>query len=411
MLARQTSPASWTEPRALYGVVLLFWVALLAMTTSCSSVEDKVELAIAEGDHDRAIQLLWAAAVDSQCPERGLHLIRRAEVQQVVARDDEAVESVTKAVTACPNLIQAYWTRAQLHAKAGRRQDAINDAREAAPAVPQATLLQHQLEDELAAEAAAQKKAQDLVESLGGQLDLDAEPMALEDSSPAQLARQVPLPMHLDYGVTQSVKSPISFEMSWVELLSFRGHATSESYSLVRKLEVPKMDRALPLYYRLLMSNQRLPMRFLVNRRGDVLTAEWHRDGPDRGMRPQMLGPEIQGMLKRKRVYDPGSQGVRSPGESWNGEDVRIVDGRPIAIQYSSTAQGWELLHGIRVLRVKSRLTGNGYTGTEEAWMHPTTSVAVRWSRRVAYEVTRARVTEAWQEETVGTLLSVHGLQ
>jgi len=382
---------------------------LLSLALGCSSVNDKIEAALADGDHDLAVQLLWSAAVDSQCPQRGRFLLHRAEVQQLVARDVEAMHSIEKAVSACPELLEAFWARAQQHASAGNRQEAIADAKTAAPLIVEAAELQRRLEIELEQEATVRRNAQRLVESLREVLDPKAGEVPLADRSPALLARQVPLPIRLKYEVVQDVSSPLSFRMGWVESLSYRGDATASSYTLVRALELPPLDRSLPLYYRLLMSNQRLPMRFRVSSHGEVLSAEWHRDGPNRGMRPEMLRPEIEGMLKRRRLFDPGNGGARSPGESWNGEDVRIVDGKPVAVRYSSTAAGWVAFHGVRTLHIKSRLNGEGYTGTEETWVHPGTSVVVQWLRRVAYEVTSDKAIEPWEEETVGTLVSIHG--
>ena len=56
----------------------VFLVGLLSLAVSCSSLDDKIEGALAEDDHDQVIQLLWTAAVESQCPQRGRHLLRRA---------------------------------------------------------------------------------------------------------------------------------------------------------------------------------------------------------------------------------------------------------------------------------------------------------------------------------------------
>jgi len=382
---------------------------LLSLALGCSSVNDRIEAALADGDHDLAVQLLWSAAVDSQCPQRGRFLLQRAEVQQLVARDAEAMHSIEKAVTACPELLEAFWARAQQHASAGNRREAIADAKTAAPLIVEAAALQRRLESELEQEATTRRDAQRLVESLQAVLDPTAGDVPLVDREPALLARQVPLPMRLKYEVIQDVSSPLAFQMGWLETLSFRGDATSDRYTLVRSLQVPPIDRALPIYYRLLLSNQRLPMRFEISRQGEVLSAGWHRDGPNRGMRPEMLRPEIEGMLKRKRLFDPGKQGARSPGESWNGEDTRIVDGKPIQVRYSSRAMSWMRVHGVRALHVISTVTGDGYAGTEEAWIHPPTSVTIRWRREVAYEVSSNKVIEPWEEVTVGTLVSIHG--
>jgi hypothetical protein len=180
---------------------------------------------------------------------------------------------------------------------------------------------------------------------------------------------------------------------------------------LVRELDLAQGDRAMPLYYRLSMSNQRMPMRFVVSPRGEVVDSSWLRDGPDRGMRPSMLRPEIEGMLKRRRLFDPGEDGVRAPGDVWRGEDVRIVDGRPVQIEYESRVIGWAETLGVKTLHIKSTLRGPGYSSQEETWLHPTTAVPVRWDRDARYSVENARSEDAWVEHVQGALISVDGIE
>lgn len=390
--------------------VLLITLSSLTLAAGCTSLDDQVAEALGEDDYDQAAQLLWSAAFDSKCPERGQHLLRRAEVQQAVKRQPEALESIEKAVAACPDLLEGYWARAQLRAEMGERQSALDDARRASEAIPEAQDLVDGLLAELELEEAIRDQARTLVETLRQALTIEDKLQQLPDTSPARLARKVPIPMRLQYAVTQEVISPMPFRMAWMEELSYRGEAMARGYTLVRSLDVPSMHPALPVYFRLMMSNQRLPMRFEVSDQGEVLSATWHTNGPDRGMRPEMLRPEVESMLKRRRLFDPGTEGIRTPGDSWKGKDVRIVDGQPVEVQTTNHVAGWVETLGIRTLHIQRQLVGEGYSGNEETWLHPETAVVVRWTREAAYNVTSEAAVEPWTERQVARLLSIDGL-
>jgi hypothetical protein len=123
-----------------------------------------------------------------------------------------------------------------------------------------------------------------------------------------------------------------------------------------------------------------------------------------------MLFPEVEGMLKRRRLFDPGETGRRRPGDTWRGEDVRVIDGRPVRAEYSSTAVGWEEVFGVRTLRIRTTLQGDNFESVEEHWIHPTTAIAVRWTREAGYGIAFNSGGEAWTEYLQGALVSISGL-
>ncbi len=374
--------------------------------------EDPLAVAAqAEGQQDYvlAAEMYTKAAVEAACPERGTLLLRRAVVQGLDGRGAAAQGSIDKAVEHCPDVPEARWARAERSMEAGDREAALEDAQVAAPTIPDARALVRKLSMELDAERAVRARASSLVRVLSSGLQPDAEDAPIEVAEPPTLARQVPLPITTRYAVRQTMSSPVSFKVDWEETWSYRGDAAEGHYLLVRSLDVPPMDRGLPLYYRLAMSNLRLPMRFKVNTTGEVLDSGWLRDGPNWGMRPEMLGPEIEGLLKRRRLFDPGREGHRAPGDVWRGEDVRVVDGRPIPISFTSKAVGWVKTLGIDCLQVSSKLEGKGYQADEEVWVHPETAVPVRWSRSARYRIRADNGIDEWREKTEGALIEVAG--
>jgi hypothetical protein len=150
-------------------------------------------------------------------------------------------------------------------------------------------------------------------------------------------------------------------------------------------------------------------MRFLVEHRGRVVDAAWLSRGPDRGMRPEMLRPEIEGMLRRRRVYDPGESGQRAVGESWSGEDVRIVDGQPVSLTFQSRLVGWATVQGVETVEIRSELKSSAYSGTETAWVHAASAVPIRIAREVRYSVRDERGAEAWSDRSRYVLIKVSG--
>ena len=388
---------------------LLLFVLLLV---GCK--EDPLAVAAqAEGQQDYvlAAEMYTKAAVEAACPDRGTLLLRRAIVQELDGRGSAALGSIDKAVEHCPDLAEARWARAERRIEAGDRDAALDDARAAAASIADARFLVRKLSMELDAEQAVRARASSLVRILSSGLQPDAEDVPSELTEAPSLARQVPLPITTRYAVRQTMTSPVSFTVDWEETWSYRGDAAEGHYLLVRSLDVPPMDRGLPLYYRLAMSNLRLPMRFKVNTKGEVLDSGWLRDGPNRGMRPEMLGPQIEGLLKRRRLFDPGREGRRAPGDTWRGEDVRVVDGRPIPVSFTSTARDWVKTLGIDCLRVESTLTGEGYAAEEAVWIHPETAVPIRWSRAARYRIRADRGVDEWREKTEAALIEVAGAE
>ena len=389
---------------------------LLALLTGCEAPPlERAEEAERTGDYLLAADFYTQAAVAAECPARGQLLLRRAAVQELGGQGSSALGSVDKAVQHCPDLADARWARAQSALDAGDRELALADARLVVDQIPEAAQLVRKLSMEMEAEHSVRERARSLVSSLAERLDPAAADEPLELPLQPRLARQVPFPLTVRYAVREEVRldqageRPVSFALEWKETHSYRGDAAEGGYTLVRHLEVPPLPRGTPLYYRLAMSNLRLPMRFKVNTKGEVLDAAWLRDGPNRGMRPEMLKPEIEGMLRRRRLFDPGRDGTRSPGDSWRGEDVRVIDGQPLTLSFESEAKAWVRAHGIPTLQVHSRVKGEGYSADEDVWLHPDTAVTVRWIRSAKHGISSDAGKDRWQVVTTGSLVSVSG--
>ena len=114
-------------------------------------------------------------------------------------------------------------------------------------------------------------------------------------------------------------------------------------------------------------------------------------------------------MLRRRLAFDPGDRG-RGPGDTWRGEDIRVVDGKPVEVAFESRAVAWEQVFGIRTLRVKSTLTGAGYSCEEDVWLHPATAIPIRWVRNAKYAIETPSGDDVWADETQGALVSVSGV-
>jgi hypothetical protein len=391
-------------------------LSLFLLLAACEAPPvERAEQAEASGDYLLAAQFYTEAAVEAACPLRGQLLLRRAAVEELDGLGSSAQGSIDKAVQHCPDLADARWARAQQAFDAGDRDLALEDARVAAASIPAAMQMVRQVSMDMEAENSVRERARSLVRTLREHLDPALPDETLDMPLQPRLARQVPFPLTLRYAVREEVRvdpagdRPLSFVVEWHENHTYRGDAAEGGYTLVRHLEVPPLPRGTPLYYRLAMSNQRLPMRFKVNTNGDVLDASWLRDGPNRGMRPEMLKPEIEGMLRRRRLFDPGRDGTRVPGDTWRGEDVRVIDGRPRTLSFDSTAKAWVRAHGIPTLHITSESKGEGYTADEEAWLHPDTAVTVRWRRYAQHGIDSDKGSDGWQVTTTGSLVSVHG--
>lgn len=390
--------------------LLLTISAVTLVACPGSSFEQQALEARAAGDFTLAADMYTMAAGESVCPARAELLLARAEVQELDGIGASAMESIDKAISNCPEVTEAWWMRAQRAAAAGDIELAMSDAARIQDVHAQAAALHSELAMAEELKRTVRARSHELVTGLQDVLNLEAEDVRLRDRNPASLARQVPVPVTLAYQVRQVVSSPKRFELQWEEMWSYRGDAADENYVLVRRLDVPPLENSLPLYYRLSMSNQRQAMRFVVNDKGDVTDATWLRNGPDRGMRPAMLYPEVEGMLKRRRLFDPGETGERRPGDTWRGEDVRVIDGLPVRAEYTSTAIAWEEVLGARTLRIKTSLKGEGFESVEEQWVHPSTAIAVRWSRDAAYGIDTNSGGEAWSEYLEGALVSISGV-
>lgn len=403
-------PLSSPGPLASRGGPCL--LALLPLLAACPpSYLDQATQARQAGDNVTAADFYTRAAAEVGCPERARLLLLRAEVQELDGAGASALESIDKAISNCPDYAEALWVRAQRRAEAGERDAAMEDARAIQDVHPEAAALYSELAMEAEVERQVRERSRDLVTSLRDALDLAAKDRPLKDADRAQLARQVPVPVTLGYHVRLSVEKPTRFAIEWEETRSYRGDPAEQGYVYVRSLDLPQIDRDLPLFFRLSLSNQRLPMRFSVGARGEVIDAAWLRDGPDRGMRPEMLRPEVEGMLKRRRVFDPGEEGTRAPGDSWRGEDVRIVDGTPVPVEFESRAVHWAETLGVRTLHVHSVLRGADYGAEEDAWIHPATAVEVRWERNARYSVATAQGRDPWVERLQGALVSISGIE
>ena len=389
---------------------------LLVLLAGCEAPPvQQAEEAERAGDYLLAADFYTRAATEAECPARGQLLLRRAAVEELGGRGASALGSIDRAVHHCPDLADARWARAQRAVESGDRDLALADARLVVDLIPEAGQLVRQLTMDMEAEHSVRERARSLVNGLKERLDPAAPDEPLEMPLQPPLARQVPFPLTVRYAVREEVRldqareKPVAFTLEWNETHSYRGDAALGGYTLVRHLEVPPLPRETPLYYRLAMSNLRLPMRFKVNTKGEVLDASWLRDGPNRGMRPGMLKPEIEGMLRRRRLFDPGRDGTRGPGDTWRGEDVRVIDGQPLTLEFTSTAKAWERVHGIATLHVRSTVKGEGYSAEEDVWLHPDTAVTVRWIRSARHGISSDAGNDRWRLVTSGSLVNVSG--
>jgi len=408
---RGTLGTSMTStPFPIVRLVALTGVTLLLMAGGCESLEERAKAADAAGDLATAAELYLEAARSTACPDRGRMLLLRSDV---LKRDDQvrsSLRSLNKSVEVCPEFHAARWVRAKRAADAGERDLALADAILLKEVMPEAAELYSDLSMELEVERGVRERSSQMVANLASLLDAEAETQELTTEGPAEFARQVPVPMTLRYQVQQSVRGGARFELKWEEIWSYRGAASESVHVLVRTLELPPLARELPLATRLTMSNQRMAMRFAINSYGRVLKASWLSRGPDRGMRPEMLRPEIEGMLKRRRISDPGEFGRRSVGDTWRGDDVRVIDGKPVEATFESTAMGFQSVRGIPTLHIKTHLTGTDYTCAEEVWLHPETAVPVRIVRDSKYTVSFESTDQHWSDHTELILSAVSGV-
>lgn len=364
------------------------------------------------GDYDLSAELYMRAALGATCPRKGDLLVSKAEALELGEAQTAAMEALNTAIRSCPEHRHALWSRAQRLAALGQRDAALEDLELIRRSHPDAAALFSELSMEAEAERAMRSRSHSKIVELRRLLDTEAAERRLTDRAGTQLARRVPVPATLKYRVEQSVRSPKEFSMEWEETLSFRGDPSSNDYLLVRSLEVPPLPSDLPTYFRLQMANQRLPMRFDVDGRGKVTDARWLRNGPERGVRPSMLAPEIEAALKRRRLFEPGGDGLRGPGDRWRGEDTRIVDARPVELEYTAEALGWVELQGIRTLHLRFSLKGEGYSAEEELWIHPSTAVPVRRITKARYDVQghRGSGVDRWDETRRASLISISGV-
>ena len=393
--------------------LLFFCLGFLCAGVGCGPpAEERAAEARSLGDYGVAADLYMNAALERPCPDKARLLILKAQAQELDESPDQALESLDAAVRSCPNYSESLWARAQRYESVGDRAAALADLGKIRTTHPDAAALYSELSMEAEAERSLRNRSHSKIVDLRGSLDASAPDRKLRDRAGTQLARRVPVPVTLKYAVVQSVVSPTAFELAWEETLSYRGDSAGTNYLLIRSLEVPPLPSELPTYYRLQMANQRLPMRFDVDAKGKVTEASWLRNGPERGIRPRVLAPEIEGMLKRRRLFDPGGDGLRGPGDRWRGEDVRLVDAQPVKLEYSAEAIDWVEVRGIRTLHIRSDLRGPGYEAQEETWVHPSTAVVVRWTRRTRYAVAEHRGggADRWDESHRGQLLSISGV-
>jgi tetratricopeptide (TPR) repeat protein len=384
---------------------------LLLVTIGCQPPGKRAEKEAADGNFPEAAKLFWQAALDAPCPERGRFLLRRAQIQGQAGYDDLNGATIDQAIRSCPELPDGYWLRAQRNRDRGDREQAMNDARFARSYFPEARTMYSELAMELETERSIREHAQKLITELQAALDPTKPRRKLPGREAVTLTRQVPLPLTLRYQVSQRATEPARFELEWQEVISYRGDSAASTYALVRHLNLPPMEKELPLYHRLQLANQRLPMVFEINADGEVSEARWLTKGPDRGMRPEMLRPEIDAMLKRRRLFDSGEDGRRAPGDRWAGADVKVVDGKPIQLRYQSRAEAWVEMSGVRTLQIHTVLSGDGYSAQEKHWLHPKTAVTVRWSRTANYTVTTRAGPQRWQEQIEANLVSVAGTE
>ncbi len=384
-------------------------VCFISLLSGCTNHSARAEEEAAAGNLAEAAKLFWRASIDSSCPERGLYLLRRADIQKEAGYLEVSHATVDRVISSCPSLPNGYWARAKIHRAQGDREQAMADALIAKEDIPEALQFYSDISMELEAERTLQDRDQQLISELNVALDPDKSSRVLSGTGPATLTRQVPLPLALRYRVKQQVLRPKRFSLSWEELISYQGDPAQPGYDIVQHIELPPMDTRLPLYHRLQLANRRLPMLFKISSRGEVLEAHWKREGPNRGIRPALLKPEVEAALKRRRLFDPGESGERSPGEKWRGETTRIIDGRPLSLTYQSQALGWVETAGVRTLHIRSQIEGSGYRGEEDRWLHPETSVAVRWRLKATFSVETPTETLTWEEEVEAYLTSATG--
>lgn len=388
---------------------LVLAVAVLGLMACQPPLEEQARDAATAGDHYAAADLYLEAAKAVPCPDRGRLLLARAEMLELDGQVRSAGRSIDKAIELCPQYVEGWWARAQRAFRAGDRDLAMADASRIKDVLPEAAELYSDLAMEVEMENAVRRRTEELVRQIADALDVEKPTAKLPGKDQVAFARQVPVPVTIKYQVQQSVRGDSSFDLKWEEVWSYRGDTTKPTHNLVRTLELPPLERTLPLPVRLTMSNQRLPMRFLVSDRGKVLEAEWLSKGPDRGMRPEMLRPEIEGTLKRRRIFDPGESGRRAPGDSWRGEDVRVVDGKPVTVPYRAEAVGFEEVRGLACLRIKVRFESDAYRGGEEIWVHPESAITVRWVRDVQYSIESDWAIQRWRDHSEGIVASVEG--
>ncbi len=384
--------------------------AALTLVLGCKPpLEDQARAAATRGDHAEAAELFLDAAKAVPCPERGRLLLARGEMLELDGQLQSAGRSIDKAIELCPEYVDGWWARAQRAYKAGDRERAMADAGRVKASLPEAAELYSDLAMEVEVERGVQRRTDQLVQQVAAALNAEKQTVRLDRTGSMIFARQVPVPITLKYQIQQSVRGDATFELKWAEVWSYRGDSTESTFNLVRTLELPPLERTLPLPVRLTMSNQRMPMRFLISDHGKVLEAEWLSKGPDRGMRPEMLRPEIEGALTRRRIYDPGEDGRRAPGDTWRGEDVRVVDGKPVTVPYVAEAVGYEEVRGIVTLRIRTRFEAAAYKGTEEIWLHPDSAITVRWVRDVQYVIESDWSVQHWRDHSEGVLAEVEG--
>ena len=393
--------------RSLYSYLLPF----LLLVVGCQPPGQRAEQEAAAGNLPEAAKLFWKAAAGAACPDRGLYLLRRAEIQEQAGYTELSNTTIDRSIESCPDLADGYWLRAQKNQAMGNRELALADARIARDQFPEARAMYSELAMELETERAIREHAQRLIRDLQQALDPEKEIRNLPDRDSVMLTRQVPIPLTLRYQIAQRVLSPKSFDLKWEEFISYRGDPSQEDYTMVRHLDLPPMDPQLPLYYRLMLANQRLPMMFRINGAGEVSEARWVNKGPDRGMQPAMLRPEIDAAMKRRRFFEPGENGIRAPGNRWSGSDVRIIDGHPLELTYQCEAVRWAEVSGVRTLQISSEVTGEGYSAQEQFWLHPKTAVVVRRSRTASYSIETRAETVTWQEQYEVRLVSVTGTE
>ena len=398
---------------AIHRTVLpVLFCSLLCLAGCDPADEQRAAEARQLGDYRLATQLYMTAALDVVCPDKARILILKAEVQELDDSPEEALQTLDSAVRSCPDYTEARWARAQRYAQSGDREGALLDLEKIRNTHPEGASMHSEISMEMEAERSVRSRSHSRVLDLRATLDVEAPDRKLRDRAGTQLARRIPVPVTLKYQIEQNVRSPKAFELAWEETLSYRGDPAANEYLLVRSLEVPPLPNNLPTYYRLQLANQRLPMRFEVDATGKITEAGWLRNGPGRGIRPSVLAPEIAGMLKRRRLFEPGGGGLRGPGDRWSGEDVRLVDAKPVALEYEAEALSWTEVLGIRTLHIRARLRGEGYEGEEEIWIHPSTAVPVRWVRQARYAVAehRGEGSDRWDESRRGTLISISGV-